>query len=148
MVQETPSIQELLYPESTCFGCGRANPDGLRLESYRIDDGVVATFQPGDWHSNGMGSLNGGIIATLLDCHSGAAVLLEANDAAGELIDLWVTAGLELRYRLPTYLQAPCELNARITEKTESSMIVAATLKSDGKVRVQAESRWARLPKR
>lgn len=148
MAQETSSIQELLYPESTCFGCGQANPDGLGLKSYRVDDGVVATFLPGEMHSNGMGSLNGGIIATLLDCHSGAAVLLEANEAAGELVDLWVTAGLQLRYRLPTFLEAPCELHAHITEQTESSMIVAATLKADGKVRVQAESRWARLPKR
>lgn len=35
---------------------------------------MIATFQPGPQHANGMGSLNGGIIATLLDCHSGAAV--------------------------------------------------------------------------
>jgi len=142
------SIQERLYPESTCFGCGRANPDGLQLRSYARQEGVVATFQPGPAHSNGMGSMNGGIIATLLDCHSGAVVLLDAAGEEDSLTDLWVTAGLEIRYRLPTFLDMPVELHAEITEKSESSILVKATLRYDGKVRVQAESRWAPIPKR
>ncbi len=142
------SIQERFYPESTCFGCGQANPQGLRLTSFEAENGVISTFVADEAHSNGMGTLNGGIIATILDCHSGAAVLLDSASETGELVDLWVTAGLQLRYRLPTFLEHPCELHAQITERTESSMVVAATLKSDGKVRVQAESRWARLPQR
>lgn len=142
------SIQERLYPDSTCFGCGQANSGGLRLKSFPSDGGVVGTFQPLEGHSNGMGTLNGGIIATILDCHSGAAVLLDSVDSSGRLSKFWVTAGLELRYRLPTFLAAACELEARIIERSDSAMRVAATLKSDGKVRVQAESRWARLPQR
>lgn len=142
------SIQERLYPDSTCFGCGCANPEGLQLKSYLGEDGVVASFMPRQSHSNGMGTLNGGIIATLLDCHSGAAVLLESASESGELVELWVTAGLELRYRLPTYLEKPCELRADIVERSDSSMRVAATLTYEGKTRVQAESRWARLPRR
>ncbi len=142
------SIQESLYPESTCFGCGQANPEGLHLKSYQAEDGVVASFVPQESHSNGMGSLNGGIIATVLDCHSGAAVLLESAGGGSSLGGLWVTAGLEIRYRLPTFLDAPCELHARIIERTASSMRVSATLSMDGKTRVQAESRWAQLPKR
>ena len=73
------SIQERLYPDATCFGCGLANPKGLHLRSYAQDDVVVATFMPWPEHDNGLGYLNGGIIATLLDCHSGAAVLHEAD---------------------------------------------------------------------
>lgn len=139
------SIQERLYPYSTCFGCGQANPDGLRILSYATPDGVVSSFRPGPQHSNGMGSLNGGIIATLLDCHSGSAVFLESSTATGEMVDLWVTSGLELRYRLPTFLELPSELRAEVVDKSETSMQVKATLSYDGKVRVQAESRWARI---
>jgi acyl-coenzyme A thioesterase PaaI-like protein len=146
--RDSISVQERLYPQSTCFGCGQANVDGLQLKSYVTDDGVVATFEPLDAHSNGMGSLNGGIIATILDCHSGAAVLLDSAGDDDELTDFWVTAGLELRYRRPTFLEHPCEFHARITERTDSSLLVSATLKSEGKVRVQAQSRWARLPQR
>lgn len=142
------SIQERLYPESTCFGCGCANPEGLQLKSFMVEDGVFASFMPLESHSNGMGTLNGGIIATLLDCHSGAAVLLDSASDSGELVELWVTAGLELRYRLPTYLDSACELRAHIVDRSDSSMRVAATLTYEGKTRVQAESRWARLPRR
>ena len=58
------SIQERLYPDATCFGCGLANPKGLHLRSYAQDDVVVATFMPWPEHDNGLGYLNGGIIAT------------------------------------------------------------------------------------
>lgn len=142
------SIQERLYPDSTCFGCGCANPQGLQLKSFVADEGVIASFMPKASHSNGMGTLNGGIIATILDCHSGAAVLLDSVSDSGELVELWVTAGLQLRYRLPTYLEHPCELRAKIAERSDSSMVVTASLTSEGKTRVQAESRWARLPQR
>ena len=73
------SIQERLYPDLPCFGCGHGNPKGLRLRSYPGDAAVVATFLPWPEHDNGLGFLNGGIISTVLDCHSAAAVMLEAD---------------------------------------------------------------------
>lgn len=142
------SIQESLYPDSTCFGCGPANAQGLQLRSFVVDDGVVASFVPGPQHTNGMGTLNGGIIATVLDCHSGAAVLQDTSAGAGRLTAMWVTSGLELRYRLPTFLDGPCHLTARIAERADDSMVVTATLSYEDKVRVQAQSRWAKLRQR
>jgi acyl-coenzyme A thioesterase PaaI-like protein len=144
-MNESLSIQRMLYPESTCFGCGQANSRGLRLQSFHSEGGVVATFLPGEEHGNGMGALNGGIIATILDCHSGAAVLSESSAGSDTLVDLWVTAGLNIRYRLPTSVDGTCELFAQINEKSDSSMIVSASLSASGKMRVQAESRWARV---
>ena len=73
------SIQERLFPTLRCFGCGPANPKGLRLRSYPAEGSVVAVFTPWPEHDNGLGYLNGGIIATVLDCHSAAVVLLEAE---------------------------------------------------------------------
>jgi len=66
-------IQESLYPELTCFGCGHANPKGFHLRSYRDGELTVSEFAPLPEHDNGFGFLNGGIISTVLDCH-GAAV--------------------------------------------------------------------------
>lgn len=141
------SIQQTLYPFSTCFGCGPSNPDGLHLTSYDSDEGVVASFQPGAQHSNGMGTLNGGVIATILDCHSGAVVFLASarESESGTKFQPWVTSGLELRYRLPTYLDKPSALKASIASREDGVMVVKATLSYDGKVRVQAESRWVRV---
>jgi hypothetical protein len=62
------SIQESLYPDLTCFGCGHANPDGFHIRSYRDGDHTVATFTPRSEHDNGFGFFNGGIITTVLDC--------------------------------------------------------------------------------
>ena len=76
---EQLSIQERLFPTLRCFGCGPANPKGLRLRSFPAEGWVVARFAPWPEHDNGLGYLNGGIIATVLDCHSAAVVLLEAE---------------------------------------------------------------------
>ena len=61
------SIQERLFPTLRCFGCGPANPKGLRLRSFPAEGWVVARFAPWPEHDNGLGYLNGGIIATVLD---------------------------------------------------------------------------------
>ena len=50
------SIQESLFPDLTCYGCGHANPDGVHLRSYLDGDRTVATFTPRPEHDNGFGS--------------------------------------------------------------------------------------------
>ena len=144
-LEQSESVQKRLYPTSTCFGCGPANPKGLQIRSFETSTGVVAHFQPEPHHDNGMGTLNGGIIATLLDCHSGAAVFVRSSHVFAGAFKPWVTAGLEIRYRLPTYLDEVCELSAAISEGEEDSMMVRAELSSGGKIRVQATSRWVRV---
>jgi acyl-coenzyme A thioesterase PaaI-like protein len=141
---EARSIQELLYPTSTCFGCGPANPNGLQLRSYLVEDAVEATYLPGPTLSNGMNTLNGGVIATLLDCHSGAAVF-QASAVDGVITEMWVTTELEIRYRLPVPLEQPITLRARIVEREGDVMAVDATMAVDGKTRVQAHTRWTRV---
>jgi acyl-coenzyme A thioesterase PaaI-like protein len=143
------SIQEWLYPDITCFGCGHANPRGLHLRSYPDGEGaVVATFLPWPEHDNGFGFLNGGIIATLLDCHSGAAVF-ELASRMGLTRDrgdplLYVTAGLDLRYRRPMPLGEEVALRAQVTESDEQHMLVDVTLSWDDKVRASAVTDWRR----
>ena len=81
------SLQDVYFPELRCFGCGPANADGLHLRSFADGDGrAVARFTPSPHHDNGLGYLNGGIIATLLDCHSAAAVTHAGNNSAGEAL--------------------------------------------------------------
>ena len=79
MSEPVQSLQQRYFPDLPCFGCGPANERGLRLNSYVEEDGAIrARFLPWPEHDNGLGFLNGGIIATLLDCHSAAAVTHEA----------------------------------------------------------------------
>src|SRR5438128_217711 len=63
-------LQERFAPQSICFGCGPANPKGLKIKSIPEKDQVVADWQPESHHEAFPGMLNGGIIGALLDCHS------------------------------------------------------------------------------
>ena len=147
------SIQERLYPNLPCFGCGQGNPKGLQLKSYPLGDGggaggVTAAFRPWPEHDNGLGYLNGGIIGTVLDCHSAAAVMLEAQRQGWPPLpgaDLsYVTAGLDVRYLRPAPLHDEVELFATVTEADEPQMTVEVELRFDGKVRAAATAVWKR----
>ena len=142
------SIQERLYPDMTCFGCGHANPKGLRLRSFAGGDAVTATFMPWPEHDNGIGYLNGGIICTIMDCHSAAAVLLEAErnnwpPLPGAAL-AYVTAGLDVKYLRPCPLREPVELRAVVTDISEPAMTVDVEVRWDGKTRAAATAHWKR----
>jgi acyl-coenzyme A thioesterase PaaI-like protein len=142
------SIQERLYPQLTCFGCGHANANGLKLRSYPGDGVVTAEFEPWPEHDNGFGFLNGGIIATVLDCHSGAAVFHTAHQLGMEPPEgaplLYVTAGLDLRYLRPVPLGQVLELRAVVASADADQMTVDAELVWDGKPRAAASVLWKR----
>ena len=64
------SVQERYAPENACFGCGPANPKGLRIRSFEDGDVLRAEWTPQGHHEAFEGMLNGGIIGALMDCHS------------------------------------------------------------------------------
>ena len=147
------SIQERLYPELACFGCGQQNLKGLRIRSFPSDgyegDGVVsASFLPWPEHDNGLGYLNGGIISTVLDCHSAAAVMLEAGRRGWPPLPgtslSYVTAGLDVRYLRPSPLNEVVELRAVVTSASETEMTAEVELLWDDKVRASASAHWKR----
>ncbi len=145
--ERQPSIQERFFPDLTCFGCGPANAKGLRLRSYPADGGTIATFSPWPEHDNGLGFLNGGIICTLLDCHSASPMVLEAARLGllpGETPLPFVTAGLDVRYLRPTPLHEPSQLRASTASASEDEVVVDVELIFDGKVRAAATARWRR----
>jgi acyl-coenzyme A thioesterase PaaI-like protein len=142
------SIQERLYPDLPCFGCGHGNPKGLKLRSYPGEAAVVATFLPWPEHDNGLGFLNGGIVSTVLDCHSAAAVMLEAEARGwpplpGAALS-YVTAGLDVRYLRPSPLREASDLIAVVTAADENEMSVHVELVHGGKPRATATAVWKR----
>lgn len=145
MSGDAVSIQETYYPDLMCFGCGHANHKGLKLRSYERDGVVVATFRPWPEHDNGGGFLNGGIISTLLDCHGGAAVLLESQrrgHGTGELS--YVTASMEVAFHRPTPLAEDLELTAELVSADDDSMTVQSQIHFDGKLRATGVALWKR----
>jgi uncharacterized protein (TIGR00369 family) len=82
-------------PENPCFGCGGANPRGMRL-AFEQDDArqrIVGRFRLGEEYQGGSGFLHGGIIALLLDEAMSKASRFHSEHA--------VTADLRVEYRKP-----------------------------------------------
>ena len=142
------SIQDRLYPDLPCFGCGPSNPRGLQLKSHAADGFVVARFTPWPEHDNGLGYLNGGIISTILDCHSGATVIHEAEQRGWHALDgaalPFVTAGLDVRFLRPAPLDAEVELRGTVASASESEIVAEVELFYDGKARAAATALWKR----
>jgi acyl-coenzyme A thioesterase PaaI-like protein len=144
-----PSLQETYFPDLPCFGCGPANEKGLRLRSYPAENGLVtAHFTPWPEHDNGLGYLNGGIIATVLDCHSAAAVTHEAfrrgwPPLPGAALP-YVTAGLDVRYLRPAPLGETVTLYAEVTEAGEKEMTAHVWLEWEDKRRAEVTAHWKR----
>jgi hypothetical protein len=60
------------YPESVahCYGCGRLNGHGHQIKTVWDGDETVTRFTPEPYHLSVPGFAYGGLIASLIDCHS------------------------------------------------------------------------------
>ena len=132
------SLQERYGAHTICFGCGPANPDGLHIRSFPDDDtptDVIAEWTPQPRHEAFPGVLNGGIIGTLMDCHSNwtAAYHLMKQHRADKP-PTTVTADYHVRMLKPTPTDGPVRLRAWILESAEDRATVEATLEAGGVV--------------
>ncbi len=138
------AIQDVI-PHNHCFGCGPLNAHGLGIKSYADGDAAVCTFQPSPHHMAGPTHvLNGGIIATIIDCHCVLTAIADAYRAAGRELGseprIWcVTAALKVDYLAPTPIAASVELRARVREAVGRKRIVECTLRSGGQAKARAE---------
>ena len=127
------SLQQRHSPASTCFGCGPANEQGLRLESHGGDGELIATWHPQRHHEAFEGVLNGGVIGTLLDCHANWTAAIHLMQARGlEHPPGCVTADYAIRLRRPTPTDRPVQLRARVADTVGERVIVDAELSSGG----------------
>ena len=132
-----PCLQELFAPLSTCFGCGPANPRGLRIRSFATSpEETTATWRPEPHHEAFPGMLNGGIIGALLDCHSNwtAAHFLMRRDQLPRP-PCTVTADYAIKLLRPTPTGGPVELLARVVASAADRATIEATLSAAGKPR-------------
>jgi acyl-coenzyme A thioesterase PaaI-like protein len=155
-VRDDP-IQDRLH-DNFCWGCGADNPDGLHLKSYWDGSVAVATFVPAPMFAAGPRHvLNGGIIATLLDCHGVCTAIAVAYDAEGRAIgsdpDIWhATTSMTVAYLRPTPLGEALELTGRVLDATadpgatERETSVECVLSCAGKERARATVRSVRVP--
>ncbi len=132
------SLQERYAPAGTCFGCGPANAQGLRIRSFPDpgDPGaLVCEWTPEPHHAAYATFLNGGVIGSLFDCHSNWAAtwhLMRRDGLESPLCT--VTADFQVRFFKPTPIDGPVRIVARVTSSSGSRVETEAELTAGGTV--------------
>lgn len=146
-----PAFQDHLLPfGKSCFGCGQQNDHGLRIRSHWEGEEGVCHWTPQAWHTAAEGILNGGVIATLMDCHAASTAMAAAYRAEGREIGslprlVYVTASLHVDYLKPTPLGGELELRARVKEIAGRRIIMACSLSAAGTQTARSEAVFVRV---
>lgn len=128
------SLQERYAPTSICFGCGPANDKGLRIRSVARGEEVVADWRPEKHHEAFPGVLNGGIIGSLLDCHSNWTAAWHLMNKTGvDHPPCTVTADFHVKLLRPTPTDGAVHLVARVADSTDERATIDAELHAGGK---------------
>jgi acyl-coenzyme A thioesterase PaaI-like protein len=134
------------YPDEVayCYGCGRLNSHGLQIKSYWDGEEAVCTFAPRAYHTAIPGYVYGGLIASLIDCHSTGTAAAAAYQAEDRPMDTdpplrFVTASLHVDYLKPTPIEGPLELRARVQEIKGRKVVVQTDLSVGGQVCARGE---------
>jgi acyl-coenzyme A thioesterase PaaI-like protein len=131
---QNPSLQEHFAPSLACFGCGPANPQGLRIASRVEGEQVVADWTAAEHHQAFPGVVSGGIIGTLLDCHCNWTAAYHLMRARGlDSPPCTVTAEYTIQLKRPTPI-GPLHLEAKAVSTEGDKVVVEGTLTAGGKV--------------
>lgn len=138
--------------DNYCWGCGADNPTGLHLKSYWDGELAVAEWTPrAEFAAGPRHVLNGGIIATLLDCHGVCTAIADAyrreQREIGSDPEIWhATVSLSVDYLRPTPIGETLRLSARVVDADDRKTSVECVLSASGKDRARALVGSTRVP--
>jgi len=129
---------------SHCYGCGRLNSMGLQIKSFWDGETSVCRFTPDPRHMAIPGYVYGGLIASLIDCHSTGTASAAAYRAQGRSMDSkpplrFVTGSLHVDYHKPTPLGVTLEVRGVVKEVKGRKVVIASTLSADGEICASGE---------
>ncbi len=119
-------------PGNICFGCGNDTKNGLHVKSFWGEDVSLCDWQPKVSHQGWPKIMNGGIIATIIDCHSmGTAMayaLKHENRSLGSLPEYkYATGTLSIKYIAPTP-NLPVRLKASVISYSKKKVLIKCEL--------------------
>lgn len=143
------------YPDdiAVCYGCGRHNEHGHHVRSFWDGKTATATFMPEAYHTAFPGVVYGGLLASIIDCHTigtaTAAVYEKEGIDPNQKHDLThVTGNLNVSYLKPTPIGVELTLKATIKELTDRKAIVLCSVYANDIETVKAEVVAVRVPNR
>ena len=116
----------------------------MLIKSYWDGEESVCIHEPRPYHTAIPGFVYGGLIASLIDCHSTGTAAAAKYRSEGREMDTdpplrFLTASLHVDYLLPTLLGVPLEIRGRVKEVKGRKVIVESTLSADGKICARGE---------
>jgi acyl-coenzyme A thioesterase PaaI-like protein len=141
------------YPDELahCAGCGRLNEHGLQLRSFWRGEGSEARFTPQPYQTAVPGYVNGGVIASIIDCHGTGTAAAAAYRADGREMDTlpahrFVTAALRVDYLRPTPLGPELVLHGSVRSISGRKVVVDVTVTARGETTVRGEVVAVEIP--
>jgi acyl-coenzyme A thioesterase PaaI-like protein len=141
------------YPEhlSHCYGCGNLNEHGYRIKTFWEGDQSVTRFSPKSFHTAVPGFVYGGLLASLIDCHSlgtAAAAMYRAEKREMDSLPSFgfVTGSLQVSYLKPTPLGPELEILGRVQEIRGRKVNIESTVFVDGMATARGEVVAIRMP--
>jgi len=134
-MQQRRKIRNPFDPgKNLCFGCGPANPAGLKLTFEEDDTKLYAEWQPSVHFQGYTNVLHGGIIATLLD-ETGAWCLNVKAGTSG------VTSSMTVRYLKHVYIsKGTVTIEASvISREQKSARLLCCLFDGEGKKCAEAD---------
>lgn len=141
------------YPDhlSYCYGCGRLNEHGLHVRSFWDGDEAVCFFRPRPYHLAIPDYVYGGLIASMIDCHSTGTAAAVSYRSEGRPMDSdpphrFVTASLHVDYLRPTPMGETLEVRASVKEMKGRKVVVVSTVTAAGEICARGEVVTVRAP--
>jgi acyl-coenzyme A thioesterase PaaI-like protein len=145
-----PAIQDT-YPDefARCYGCGRLNEHGHRFRTRRDGPGTSTEYHPAEIYTGAADFAYGGLIASLIDCHSaGSAAIfwMEQNHLVigSDPTPRFVTARLEVDYIAPTPLNT-MRVGGTAEEIGDRKVIVTSELTVAGRITARGRAVLVRI---
>ena len=141
------------YPEnvSHCYGCGSNNHHGHRIKTFWEGDETVTRFKPEPFHTSVPGYAYGGLIASLIDCHSTGTAAAAMYRSEGRDMDTlppfrFVTGSLHVDFLKPTPLETTLEIRGQVKEIKGRKVVVETTVIADGVVTARGSVVAVQMP--
>lgn len=105
-----------------CFGCSPDNPIGLHMEFFEDGDDIISFWRPQEHYQGWVGTMHGGILATLIDETAGWVITRKLQTAG-------MTTKLDVHYKHPVMTSdGQITVRAHIVEQKRNMVFISATL--------------------
>ena len=141
------------YPENVahCYGCGRMNKHGHQIKTEWDGNETVTRYTPQPYETSVPGFAYGGLIASLIDCHSTGTAAAAMYRQEGRDLDTlpafrFVTGSLHVDYLKPTPIDGPIEIRGRVKEIKGRKVIVETSVLAGGVTTARGEVVAVQMP--